>query len=458
MCSLAFGLRLGATAVVQGFSTPPDASANPDQLHYEAQAFQLSQGNGYVRSSGEPTTRFPPGTSFFLSPVYAVFGHSYAVGRIWFCLLSALTCGLLAWVGLQLFGPTTALVAALWLAVTLSHVAYAPHFVSEVPYAFALVLACGCALSSLADLSSAGQPSRYSILLSGMAGGMFGVATLVRPQAVFILPLAWLVCGLYVYWYWSQHQFSTRLTSLFSEPFSQLFLRLFPRLFLRLTVASLCMSLIVGVWVVRNVIVTGKPVIAASGGTAFWAAHNERSFTDRRYRGSAVPLRELPQLQDSVGLNEIERDAVFWRNGWQEVWANWQRLPELIVWKVWRLCAPFPETSHGLVSWAFALAWVWTAPLSGLGLVWAWRRFPPEDGHKIWVVFLPVLALLLCSLVFHGSIRYRHSLEPLFVLFGAYGLVGLLSHWVQLPFQNDSPTSFTSLALTQQPQPRSLVV
>ena len=80
---LALAVRWTATGLFVGFASPPDASANPDQLDYEATAHQLSLGNGFA-VDGEASYFRSPGTSLALAPVYMAAGRSWVAGRLWF--------------------------------------------------------------------------------------------------------------------------------------------------------------------------------------------------------------------------------------------------------------------------------------------------------------------------------------------------------------------------------------
>jgi hypothetical protein len=88
---------------------------------------------------------------------------------------------------------------------------------------------------------------------------------------------------------------------------------------------------------------------------------------------------------------------------------------------VGRLFAVFLDTPNRVARWAFALAWLVTAPLAAYGAVVAWR----QDRVAAVAALLPLLALFATVLLFYGSIRFRHSSEPLLVLFAARGLTAM---------------------------------
>ncbi len=138
---IALTARLGLTHRFVGLDAPPDAHANSDQLDYEVLAYHLVTGEGYAIHPGQPTASRTPGTSFTLAPVYAAFGRSFTAGRVWFCVLSALTCVLAVWLGTAGFNRAVGLSAGLGLALYPGHAYNAMHFVSETPFGFWMMLA-----------------------------------------------------------------------------------------------------------------------------------------------------------------------------------------------------------------------------------------------------------------------------------------------------------------------------
>ncbi len=182
--AFAIAIRVGLAAVFVGLDAPPDAAANPDQLDYELFAWRMSQGEGFTLQDGTPTARRPPGTSLVLLPVYAVFGRNFAAGRLWFCLLSAATCLAVGWVGREAFGPLTGLIAATGLAAYPNHAYYAMHFLSEVPFSLLVVTASGASIRAFRD--------ERSLSWATAAGLCWGLAGLVRPNILLVIPLLWL--------------------------------------------------------------------------------------------------------------------------------------------------------------------------------------------------------------------------------------------------------------------------
>jgi 4-amino-4-deoxy-L-arabinose transferase-like glycosyltransferase len=404
----AFLIRLGAAAVFQGLDSPPDPGANPDQVYFENAAQQLAAGNGYALREGEPTYLRPPGTSAALAMVYALAGRSRLAGRVWFCLLSAATCAVLGWTARRFFGARTGLAAAAMLALTPAHWYYAQHFVSEVPYALLVTAAAALAWEVVTQ-----ETGRRRIVHGAAAGLLFAAAAMVRPQAGLVVPVAWIV--------WLLAPGAARR-------------RVLPGV----VVATLMFAGATGAWVARNARVLDRPTFAALGGPTFWGAHNERVLGDPALCGSWTSVRALPPLS-SAGL-EFPRDEarlaeISWRQGLGFVRSHWRDMPRLEACKLRRLMAVVLDTPNRPARWAFAAAWLLTAPLAVIGLAAAWK----EERAAALAGLLPLLALLAAALIFYGSIRFRHSSEPLLVLFAARGLTALVASRPPTPWRRPRP-------------------
>jgi 4-amino-4-deoxy-L-arabinose transferase-like glycosyltransferase len=391
---LALALRLAGAAMFQGLDAPPDFGAQPDQIDYEQLAFHMSVGDGYGFAREVPSAHRPPGTSLALLPVYAAVGRSFAWGRVWFCLLSALTCVAVGWLGTLCFGRMVGLAAATWLAVYPGHFYYPMHFVSEVPYSLWLVLACAFTIASIQRNERAG-------IADVIAGVLWGLATLTRPQMIFIVPLA----GLYLV-------------------FDRRSLR---QLLPRLAIQTCVFALVLTPWLVRNAVVMGRPTLSTVGAYTFWGAHNDVVRTTPELRGSWVRTSDLVDADHPFTGGEIEREAAAWKYGMAFVTEHWSDMPGLVLMKLWRLVSPFEATPNRLVFWSFAIAWILTAPWVAVGIVLSLRSQPIAAS----VLLLSVLPTVVTTMVFYGSSRFRDSIVSILIVFAAYGLVDVVTPWAR---------------------------
>jgi hypothetical protein len=93
-------------------------------------------------------------------------------------------------------------------------------------------------------------------------------------------------------------------------------------------------------------------------------------------------------------------------------------IPVLEGAKIYRLLSPFEPTPNRAVFWSFALSWLFTLPWMAAG-VWLLVRHPRPAAT---VLLAPVVASLLTTVVFYGSIRFRDSIIPILIVFAAHGL------------------------------------
>jgi len=178
------------------------------------------------------------------------------------------------------------------------------------------------------------------------------------------------------------------------------------------------MLLVISPWIARNEIVFGTPTLSTVGGATFWGAHNDLVRQHTSLWGSWVPQSDLVDAAHPLAGTEVEREALEWKYGLEFVRNNWEMMPVREGAKIFRLLSPFEPTTNRAVFWSFALSWLFTLPWMAAG-VWLLVRYPrPAD------VFLlaPVVASLLTSALFYGSIRFRDSIIPILIVFAAHGL------------------------------------
>ena len=393
--AIALCIRLGLTIEFVGLDAPPDANANSDQLDYEVLAYHLVTGQGYAITPGTPTASRTPGTSMTLAPVYLVFGRSFAMGRVWFCVLSALTCVLVAYLGSLVSHRTVGLLAGIGLAFYPGHAYNAMHFVSETPFGFWFALAL---IGTVLSIRRRDGGWRYDVV----AGVCWAMAVYARPNALLILPVAGVLVA-------AAFAFRGRQ---YLKPFA---------------VQAMILVLVLSPWVARNMFVMGQPTISTITGYGLWGSHNEITFTDPVRRGGWVKASMLIDEMHPLTGNEIERNQQAVHYGIEAIQANTTKMPGLIVAKLWRLVTPFTESDNRIARMAFAVSWMMVMPLMLIGIVTMWRR---QRGLAL-IVLLPLLATIASTIFFYGSVRFRDAVAPAFVVFAAVGVEQII-HAVRL--------------------------
>jgi hypothetical protein len=175
-------------------------------------------------------------------------------------------------------------------------------------------------------------------------------------------------------------------------------------------------------WVLRNRVVMGRPCLATIvGGYTFLGAHCETAYRDPKMIGLWSAEVFPPEGASLTDGSEVQLEAIAWKQGWTFVERHLADIPKLEAWKLYRLLTPFEDTPNRVVYWGFALAWIVTVPFLLVGLKESFR----QNRAETFVLMVPVWAVLLCTLVFYGSVRFRHTAEPMLMMFAALGGVQL---------------------------------
>lgn len=390
----AFVFRVALTARFVGFSSPPDREAGFDQVDYELFAWRLAEGHGYTLEDGTPTARRMPGTSLALLPIYAFAGREYLPGRIWFCILSAATCVACAYVGKRVFDQTVGLTAGAMLAFYPNHAYYAMHFFSEAPGVLCATFATYCTLRAWPS------QSRPSWLIS--AGIAWGIAGLFRPNILLSLPILAIFA------------FILALRKRDIVPLA------------RMLVMGIIAALVLMPWVARNYHAMGILSLSTVNAPTFWGAHNHKTLTDAP--GDWLPMSALVDDDHPLSGTEVERSKQMWAYSRAFVLENAWSMPYLTMMKLARFLSPFTVTSNRIVYWVFALGWITCVACMSLGIVLrpAGETSAPTLGRtEVFILITPFLAMLGTSLLYYGSIRFRDSAAPNYMVMAAFGVVTL---------------------------------
>lgn len=165
---------------------------NHDPAFYRRYAADLALGRGYIdHASGEPTAYFPIGYPAFLTALTWFDKHVFGttdvtkLAAVANLVLGTATIGLVARLGRRLVDVWTGVAAALVVAVYPNFVFHAAVLLSEPLFGFLIVLAL------VILLGPDRRPPSMSRLVAG--GVVMGLATLVRPVALVIIPVVFVV-------------------------------------------------------------------------------------------------------------------------------------------------------------------------------------------------------------------------------------------------------------------------
>ena len=356
-----------------------------DHQAYNRHALQMLRGQGYG-----PTAYFPPGMSFWLLGVYALFGESLLAAQ----LVNALVGGLFTWltyyIGKRVVPASAARLAAVLTAVFPSLVLYA----TTVGYDPLL----GCTLLGVAALFLHREPAtRHPWWYVAGIGVLLGVGTFLKPIGL-LLPL---VFGL---------AYRRRGASI-------------GRSIRNTVIMTVLLFVVISPWSVRNYRLFGEYVpITTSGGVGLWVANNPRA------TGLSCPIPSV-----TAECSEVQRDRLLWKRAWRYITANPRHFAKLVLAKAAYLWGTSTTVMAGvsadrwdpraesLAKLVINVAWAFVCSLFVVAVV--------RDGFcRSTVAFWPLIALLAYLWGIHqfyeAQSRYHLPLVPVLFLGAAAALLG----------------------------------
>lgn len=333
--------------------------------------FAYHEGNGEERV--ELTGR-APGYPFWLAMLLRV-GPLLSWIRLAECLLSLLTTALFLLIARELFGARSAIIAFAISSFYLPLIWLVPQVLSENLWVF-VMLAC---YFFLIRSQQAGR--KWNSIL---AFALLGVATLIRPGTVFVIPFL-------LWWQFRKHGVR------------------------EVCVAGLVYGMMLLPWNLYLHEKEGRWIFVASeGGVTFWTAtHPEYSGDGDLASNPAVQSEYRKILLDTGGQSSSEREQVFWNQARRNVFDHpghycLVQLKKLLYW-VLPIGNSVRTTSkvHLMSSLLFYLALLIPA-------LYAWKSISTENRF----LFLGIIAsFTLMILVFMPQERFRiASIDPLLIL------------------------------------------
>lgn len=399
--TLALALRVLSIVLVP---IQPDS----DALWYLLRAGEIAEGAGY-QESGHPTAFWPVGYPALLAASIAIFGPTL-LGPILLNLIAvALKLWLILWFARRLrLSEAIARGAALLYAIYPAHIVYAGVAASEIT-------STAVTMGAMALLFAA----RGRIGLSLLAGLLFGVATLMRPQTLLLAPLLialmWLTLRSYG---WRRALVSG-------------------------VAVYGALMLVVLPWTARNAMVLGTPVlVSTNGGVALQAGANPLA------NGGYFQVEKSPLWQDTgidfsrrvedqvVMDRRLKAMAVAWISanpvewtllGFRKVTALWGKDSDAF----WSLDASHEKWKHLWtgVKAANQLYYLALLALGALALSIAARATWRRDMGVAPLLIIGVMPLFCTALAFGftGQTRYHFPAMPFLCIAAAYS-IARLSH------------------------------
>ena len=325
-----------------------------------------------------------PGYPAFMALVYAVSGRSVTALRCVEAVLGTLSVGLIARLGVRLFGRPSGLIAG---AIAAVHpvMAFLPSAIyTENLLVFLLVVALSFAFDAL---------DRPGLWRWAASGAWIGLAMLVRPNVIALLP------GL-------------------ALGFTLLAWRARRALLRPLLATGAAVLLTVLPWLVRNHQVYGRWFyICTGGGRQFYLGNNPLATGETWIHPDPDPetAAALARLPDAFA-----RDHYLYQESWRFIREHPARAAQLYLIELGNLYALHPETVTRTLMNRWSRATQTVASLvvfaGALMSLARWRTAPP-----LWPLALSALTFSLANALVYSSMRYRMVFEPCLILMAGLG-------------------------------------
>jgi 4-amino-4-deoxy-L-arabinose transferase-like glycosyltransferase len=332
-----------------------------------------------------------PGFPLLLAAGMKLFGERMLWIRVLLAVVGTAACGLVYFLGRELFDPSIGLIACLLAAISPVFIVFSVLLLSETFFALGLLaslLAFVRLIRTETDPAASGNARRRT-LVAAIAGFLAAVATLIRPTWFLVAPAF--------------------ATGYLLAPGNRK-QRLVPALLLLATFA-----LGMAPWAIRNQQVTGHFVA-----TTLWVGPSLYDGLSPLASGASdMTFIEKEGLYRQPGMSEFDNDRHYRRLAWDFVRSHPLRAIELAVIKMGRFWNPLPNAEQ-FGHWAIRLVvGLFEAPVLLLAAVGLWR-----SRGTVWrwlPAAAPVVYFALVHTVFIGSLRYRLPAEYALLVLTAVG-------------------------------------
>ena len=372
-----------------------DVTPVSDFAWYYQRGLDIAAGKGYS-VNGVPTAYWPVGYPGFLGTLFFTFGNSLLLAKLANVLFYLAIMSLAYSFSKQIFhSEEAARITFLILAFYPNHVVYGSLLASETFFTFLFLFGAFLFVSARDRINW--------LFISGIS---WGLATLTKPQAIFV-PIAFLLV------------FFTDIKHLLKSS----------------TMVYLALLLTLLPWLNRNSLIMGKPVLSTNGGINLIIGNNPYS------KGAYIWNRELiSSLEDKK--TEVDRDAkakqlaidyvienpVKSISLWPKKLIHLYRFDrEGIYWCLVGMSRPPAKLIVFAIKVVSQLFYLFIVALSLISLPTIIR-----NGRRYWIGLILIMYFSLIYMVFFGDARFHFPLIPWIAIYSGVGGVVLsrylLSH------------------------------
>jgi 4-amino-4-deoxy-L-arabinose transferase-like glycosyltransferase len=367
-----------------------------DAHMYNANALSISQGNGY-----DPNVSWPVGYSLFLSSIYTAVGYSLFAARIANAILYVgIVAGTFYLTKTWFKSRQQAIVAALMLLTYPGFLVFISLTMSEILFTFLLLMGLTC-LQVARSLAL----EKKAVLIYLVSGGLFGAATLVRPQVIFV-------------------PFIVIVIFFISSHFKRLKYVMFP-----VVIVYFGIVLILTPWMYHTYTLFDEFVfVSTNGGVNLFIGNNPRA--DGRNDGSNMPINletylgyDLSEATDAVAHDKLYRNAAV-------DYAMSHPLDTIRLWPA-KLFYLFRDEIAG---WLFfengmlklggmAVSQVLYMAQMLLFMIGIFLSRKQLRNASMLAPITLILYYVCLSLVFFGESRYKLPIMPFVLMFSSYAFL-----------------------------------
>jgi len=361
-----------------------------DPADYHRLATNLAVDHRYIAPDGSPTAWRPPGYPFFLAGIYSIAGANVFMACLIQAILGGLTVLAVMCLAMAVLNQKVAIVSGV-IAALYPGLIYLPRLLLSENLAILLLLLS--ALAAVRVMRSGGW--KLQVLL----GVLLGLSALVRGANLIT---AALLLGLILLAKWR------------AEGFAKAFRCVLP--------VMLATVFTLTPWVIRNYVVFHRLApLTAQDGITLYASYWPPRVGSKPIWGN-LPGEEDPAVAaafrtgDEMAVSEyLKRETI-----------NRLKVEPLYFFRLWpskliSLLAPFdwetfphPPGAARSFNWGYVLILLPAA----LGALIIFRNPIPRK----WVLLALPASVLIQSLIFYGSPRFRLTAEPIVIILAAAGI------------------------------------
>lgn len=398
--ALIFIVALALRLIVVANLSPEQRIPNiADARQYDEIAINLLNGKGFVvfdscwniflRSFRVPL--YP----LFLAFIYLIFGHNYIVVILIQCIMSALLCVIIFYIGKFIFDYKIGLLSAFILAIYQPYIFYSffsgPVFLlSENLFTFLFALLI---LSVTRILS--GQFNLKNNIVSGI---LMGLVILTRPIIV-LFPLV-----LFAFlWYKNKCSFISTLK------------KTLPLL--------ISLALVILPWTIRNCFVHKAFVpISTQAGFALFGGNNPLvSGGGRPDIENMITDEEVKQFNN---MSEVERNKMLGELGIKYLFKNYKKIPKLFFKKILSLWDIY-DTDYDLIGNRIRNYNIWYSVILSFSLFGIIKSLKSKVTINILFLISIFVYFSIIAMVFSGEPRFRYPFEQFLIIFASAGVVAI---------------------------------